>query len=99
MTKRDQTSRRVCGEDSSSHAKGLSGQPATEPSGTPPDESSPVSQGEEGHHNKMTPMERIFLKEVGREMEPEERQILLGTHITRRKARAGVPNRPSSRDR
>ncbi len=32
----------------------------------------------------MTPIERIFLEEVGREMKPEERRILLGIRRTRR---------------
>src|ERR1700686_5292869 len=99
MTKRDQTPRQACGGEQSSYAKGPSNLPSTEPGGARPDDSLPVSEDEEGRRNEMTPMERIFLKEVGREMEPEERQILLGIHGTRRKSRAGVPNRPSSRSR
>jgi hypothetical protein len=99
MTKRDQTPRQASGGASSSHAKGPSSWPATELGGVRPDDSSPVSEDEEGHRNNMTPIERIFLKEVGREMEPEEREILLGIHRPRRKSRAGVLNRPSSRNR
>lgn len=100
MTKRDQTSRQAYGGESSRHAKGQSSRPATEPGVARSDDSLSASEDEECHtDNKITPIERIFLQEVGREMEPEERQILLGIHRTRRKSRAGVPNRPSSRNR
>jgi hypothetical protein len=98
MAKRGQTLRQPTGEKSSSQAKGLSSRPGTERAGVWPDNSSPVSE-EEGRRDKMTPIERIFLKEVGREMEPEERQILLGIQKTRRKSRAGPRNRLYSRNR
>lgn len=100
MTKRDQTPRQASGGEWSSKANGQSSRPTTEPGAARSDDNLSVSEDEKGHrNNKMTPIERIFLEEVGREMEPEERQILLGIHGTRRKSRAGAPNRPSSRNR
>ena len=99
MAKRDQTPRQASGEKSSSETKGLTSRLATESSRARPDDSSSASEGEEGHRNRLTPIERIFLEEVGREMEPEERQILLGIPGKRRKSRAGPRNRSSLRKR
>jgi hypothetical protein len=99
MAKRDQTPRQASGEKSGSETKGLTSRPAAEPGRARPDDSSSAPEGEEGHCNKLTPIEQIFLEEVGREMEPEERQILLGIPGKRRKSRAGPRNRPSLRKR
>lgn len=37
------------------------------------------------HTERMMPIERMFVEEMGREMEPEERRILLGIYRRRRK--------------
>ncbi len=99
MAKRGQTSRQASGEETSTQTKSRSSQAATDFRGAQLHDGSPVSEDEESHRKKMTPIELIFLKEVGREMEPEEREILLGIHRTRRKSRAGRRHWPSSRNR
>ena len=96
MAIRGQPPRQGGGGKSSSKTKGASSQGATEPGGSRSDVSSPGSDDEEGRRNKMTPIERIFLEEVGRELEPEERQILLGIHRTRRKSQKRARTWPSS---
>jgi hypothetical protein len=88
MTKRGQTPRQASGGKFGGATAGASW-----------DHSSSVSEGEEGHREKMTPIERIFEEEVGREMEPEEREILLGTHAKRRKSRSGSRKRAYGRNR
>lgn len=85
MTKRGQTPR-----------QGSGGKPGSAPGGASSDDSSPVSEDEEGHRKKLTPIERIFQQEVGREMEPKEREILLGGRMRRTTHRTRSRNRHST---
>ena len=85
MKKRGQTPRQGSGRKSGSASGGASSH-----------DSSQVSEDEEGHREKLTPIERIFQEEVGREMEPEEREILLGIHSRRTKSKTRTRSRHST---
>lgn len=84
MKKRGNARRPARGKKSRNRAKRRSIRSASESSGTGLADGSQIAQGEDDQGSLMTPIERIFLEEVGREMKPEERRILLGIRRTRR---------------
>ena len=91
MAKRGQTSRQASGGETSTQTKSRSSRRQPTLAGHSCMMAHRCRKTKKVHRKKMTPIELIFLKEVGREMEPEEREILLGIHRTRRKSTGRAP--------
>ncbi len=99
MGKRGQSSRKASGKKPGSKTRGDPNRQGTETGAAQQEKIPPEPEGKEGSRKNPKPIEVIFQEEVGRELEPEEREILLGIHRKRRKSKGGPRNRPSSRNR
>lgn len=77
MARRDRTPEKT-GKKSMNAKKSRCSGPPMEPIKRRPGDTSSMPEEGDCRPNPMTPIERIFIEEIGREMGPEERRILLG---------------------